>query len=69
MTISWEEVWKELQDGLKHQPLCPIDKEYPHIPTLSLRSINDILEVGEKEVRVRSHNPKGERKKTKYEHT
>jgi hypothetical protein len=59
MAVPWEQVWGELQDALKGQPPCPIHKKYPHILTLNKSSINDVLEVGENEVCVRSHKPKG----------
>lgn len=59
MTVTWDQIWEELQDGLKHQPPCPINPEYGRILTLRQKTVNDILEVGDKEVCVRSHHPKG----------
>ncbi len=53
VTGGWEEVWQEMRSALKRQP---------RIHTLVHRTVNDILEVGEKEIAVRSHHPKGKPK-------
>lgn len=55
MKILWEQVWVELQDSLKRQPCCPDHPEYPCVRTLAQGVINDIIEVGEKGILVRSH--------------
>jgi transcriptional regulator with XRE-family HTH domain len=51
----WNRIWDELQLGLRSQPPCPIHSEYPCIRTLGQEIVNDILEVTNEGVLVRSH--------------
>jgi hypothetical protein len=53
--IEWQSIWKEMQNNLINQPRCPDHPEYPHVRSLAQGVINDILEVDEKGVRIRSH--------------
>ena len=53
--VNWSVVWQELRDNLAKQPRCPQHPDYPHINTLVQQVINDIIEVGEGGILVRSH--------------
>ena len=53
--IDWLQVWKELTDNLSRQPRCPAHPQYPCIATLAQKSINDILVVHLRGIKVRSH--------------
>lgn len=53
--LNWEVVWQELRDNLLRQPRCPDHSQCPHIMTLSLGVINDIIKVQENGIIVRSH--------------
>jgi len=57
---NWLAVWQELRDNVAKQPPCPQHPEYPHVSTLSQRVINDIVEVGENGILVRSHRSNNE---------
>jgi len=52
---DWPAVWQELRDNLTRQPACPEHPEYCHVKTMSRGVINDVLEVSDDGVRVRSH--------------
>ena len=52
---DWPAVWQELRDNLAHQPPCPEHPEYPCVRTLAQGLINDIINVGENGIIVRSH--------------
>ena len=54
-TTNWARVWSELRNNLTKQPPCPDHTTHPHVRTLSQRVINDVLDVGEAGIRVRSH--------------
>lgn len=57
---SWSDVWRELRNNMRSQPPCPEHPEYPHVRTLHLGVINDIVEVAEHTLRVRSHRSRNE---------
>ena len=52
---DWSEVWQELQQVLKNQPRCPKHPQYPCVKTLSEKVVNDIIEVSDQGIKVRSH--------------
>jgi len=52
---DWHTVWQELRDNLTRQPVCPEHPEYCHVKTMSRGVVNDILEVSDNGIRVRSH--------------
>ena len=52
---DWPAVWQELRDNLTRQPACPEHPEYCHVKTMSRGVINDVLEVSDDGIRVRSH--------------
>ncbi len=52
---NWPEVWQQLCTSISQQPRCPQHPEYPCVRTLSLGIINDILEVSDEGILVRSH--------------
>lgn len=54
-TSDWSSVWQELRDNLAKQPTCLDHPEYPRVSTLALQVINDIIEILESGIRVRSH--------------
>jgi hypothetical protein len=51
----WKAVWKELCRELSELPRCPIHSSLPHVKTLSRGIINDILDISEDGLTVRSH--------------
>ena len=53
--LDWSVVWQELRENLVKQPPCPDHPEYPHVRTLVRHVINDVIEVCEHEICVRSH--------------
>lgn len=51
---SWAEIWRELRENLKSQRRCPTHPDYPCVKTLSRGKVNDVPEVNEKGIRLRS---------------
>lgn len=52
---NWNAVWEELRRNIDRQPRCAEHPEHPCVQTLLLGVTNDILEVSEAGLRVRSH--------------
>jgi len=46
---------EQIKRILKSLPRCPQHPEYPYVTTLSQKIKNDILEITEKGITVRSH--------------
>lgn len=55
MNKSWEQSWGELRRAVESFPLCPDHPEYPCVATMIKGAMNDIIEVKETEIVVRSH--------------
>ena len=53
--MEWSIIWRKLRKCLLNQPKCPEHPQYPHVKTLVLKVINDIISVNENGVIVRSH--------------
>jgi hypothetical protein len=53
--MDWLIIWQELRTNLKTQRRCSTHPEFSCVKTLSQGIVNDILEVDELYVRVRSH--------------
>lgn len=53
--MDWPAVWVELRTNLESQPKCSIHPAYPHVKTLSQHVVNDIIQVEEEKILVRSH--------------
>jgi hypothetical protein len=51
----WPAIWKELRHNLSHQPRCPDHPEHPCVHTLVQGVPNDILEIRDDGILVRSH--------------
>lgn len=52
---EWQSIWNELRNNLNNLPRCPDHPEYPYIETLSMSIKNDILEIKDSGITVRSH--------------
>lgn len=59
--LDWPIIWQELRGNLADQPPCADHSEYPHVCTLVHGNINDIIQVNEDGVTVRSHKTFGKR--------
>jgi hypothetical protein len=55
MATLWDQVWGELRDSLVKQPRCPQHPKFPCVHTWGHDVINDIIEVEEDRIVVRSH--------------
>jgi hypothetical protein len=55
ITPAWPTVWRELRERLAEQPHCPLHPEHPCVRTLAQGIINDLLDIDEGGLRVRSH--------------
>ena len=51
----WEQIWLELRKELAKQPHCEEHPTLPCVRTLIQRVTNDIIEIAETRIRVRSH--------------
>ncbi|MBS0266899.1 MAG: HNH endonuclease [Planctomycetes bacterium] len=60
MDELWDQVWAELRCELSHQPRCIEHPEFPCIGTLGQGAVNDILQVDQDGIRVRSHRTNNE---------
>jgi len=58
---AWKKMWSILQECLKTQPKYPEHPEYPHIKTISKKKINDVIEVKQDFIVLRSHLTKNKR--------
>src|SRR6185437_13194686 len=65
---GWKQVWGELCDELNGQPRCPEHPQFPCIRTLGQEVVNDILQLDEDSVRVRSHRTAVRRTRTSFQH-
>ena len=54
-TTQWQTVWKELRDNLAKQPHCREHPDYPCVKTLAQEITNDMIEISEEGITVRSH--------------
>ena len=53
--LNWSVVWNELRNNLAKQPPCPDHPLYPHVKTLAQQVINDVIEIRENGIVLRSH--------------
>lgn len=56
MRVFFDQVWQELRAGLANAARCPQHPEFPCVYTLARLVPNDIVEITEDEVAVRSHD-------------
>jgi hypothetical protein len=61
MPAQWDQIWVEIQDGLRRQPRCPEHPEYHCLRTIGQEILNDIISVSDAGVTVRSHRTFRER--------
>ena len=59
-TTGWTEVWAELRVRLASQKSCGQHPEYPCVRTLAQGIVNDVVEISEDRVVVRSHRTRKE---------
>lgn len=59
---AWSVVWHQLRQNLAALPRCPSHRRYPHVTTLVNKVTNDILEVNETGITLRSHRTGVERR-------
>jgi len=52
---EWQSIWNELRNNLNNLPKCPKHLEYPCVETLVVSIKNDILEIEDSGIRVRSY--------------
>lgn len=57
---TWPAVWRELRERLAALPRCPQHPAYPHIRTLRQGVVNDVIEISELGILVRSHRTQRE---------
>lgn len=55
MIEHWDHVWSRLRGNLSLQPRCAEHPDLPCVRTLVLGAVNDVLEVDESGIQVRSH--------------
>jgi hypothetical protein len=55
MSDDWLEVWYELLRNLRNQPTCKVHPIFPCVKTLSQGIVNDIVEVSQTGIIVKSH--------------
>jgi hypothetical protein len=52
---TWDAFWQELCNQLTMQPACPQHPAYPHVRTIRQGVINDLIDISERGILVRSH--------------
>jgi hypothetical protein len=52
---TWADLWQELRQNLHAQPRCQVHPKYPCVSTLAQGVVNDIIEIGDQGITVRSH--------------
>jgi hypothetical protein len=57
---SWIEAWQELRRTIPGQPRCPEHPDYPCVHTLVQGVPNDIIDVSDAGILVRSHRTMNE---------
>ena len=55
MDDQWTRVWSDLRANLAARPRCPQHPGLPCVSTLANRVINDILDITDEGITVRSH--------------
>lgn len=55
---SWSSIWRQVQRRMRKQPPCITHPKFPSIKTLARETVNDVIDVRDKGITLRSHEHK-----------